>query len=143
MSFEDVMNMAAETAIRPPPFPNGTYRFLILKHTPGAAQNEKKTPLIELELKPIAALADVDQSRLPEDWNNRLQNYSFFMTKDAAYRLREFAEAMGVQVTGRTFKQIVPDLQGKYCTGTIVAQPSKRRPSEIVSFITELGPDRT
>jgi len=143
MSFEDVMNMSAETAIRPPPFPSGTYRFLILKHTPGQAQNEKKTPLIELELKPIAAMADVDQSRLPEDWNNRLQNYSFFMTKDAAYRLREFAEAMGVQVAGRTFKQIVPDLQGKYCTGTMVMQPSKRRPSEMVSFINELGPDRT
>jgi len=88
-------------------------------------------------------MADVDQSRLPEDWNNRLQNYSFFMTKDAAYRLREFAEAMGVQVAGRTFKQIVPDLQGKYCTGTMVMQPSKRRPSEMVSFINELGPDRT
>jgi energy-converting hydrogenase Eha subunit B len=85
----------------------------------------------------------VDQSRLPEDWNNRLQNYSFFMTKDAVYRLREFAEAMGVQVAGRTFKQIVPDLQGKYCTGTIVMQPSKRRPSEMVSFVNELGPDRT
>lgn len=142
MSFDEVMNMQATDAVRPPPFPSGTYRFLILKHTPGQAQNEKKTPLIELDLKPIAIMPDVDQSKLPEDWNNRIQNYSFFMTKDAAYRLREFAEGIGIPAAGRTFKQIVPELQGKYCTGTMQMQPSKRRPSEMVSFITELGPDR-
>ena len=142
MSFEDVMSMQASDAVRPPPFPNGTFRFLILKYTPGTTQSEKKTPLIELELKPVAAMADVDQTRLPEDWTNRLQNYSFFMTKDAAYRLREFAEHLGISAGGKTFKQIVPELQGKYCTGTMVQQPSKRRPSEMVSYITELGPDR-
>lgn len=142
MSFDEVMNMSAADAIKPPPFPGGTYRFLILKTTPGQAQNERKTPLIELELKPVAALADVDQTKLPEDWMNRLQTNSFWMTKDAAYRLREFAEMLGIQTGGRTFKQIVPDLQGKYCTGTMVQQPSKRRPSEMVSFITELGADR-
>jgi len=44
MSFEDVMNMSAETAIRPPPFPGGTYRFLILSTRRGRHRTKRKPP---------------------------------------------------------------------------------------------------
>lgn len=115
--WEDLLNMNAEDAVKPPPRPNGTYRCLVKKKGLSVSK-EKKTKGADFEFSVWDAQSDVD----PGQWkaylehkaikgNPGVESKTFYLTPKAVHRLREFCEACGARPDG-TLKKMMDDADG-------------------------------
>ncbi len=118
-NFSDLLNTAAEDAVRPPARPGGTYRSTF-KSSADTISSKKRTKGLEFTFSDLEPLSDVDSAA----WENYtsspavkpeedVMSDSFWITTKALYRIREFCEACGVDPKGKTIIQMVGEAVGE------------------------------
>jgi hypothetical protein len=99
-NFSSILDEAPSEVDRPKPLPVGTYTCIV--GTPAYDKSSKKgTPYVQFILRPIAAESDVDEGELSEmgGFENKTIRATYYLTEDAVYRLDEFHEHCGVDLS--------------------------------------------
>jgi len=100
-NFASILDEAPTEIERPKPVPPGTY-IGVVQGTPVYDKSAKKgTDYVQFTIKPIAAEDDVDAEDLAEmgGFENKTFKLNFYLTEDAAYRLDEFHEHCGLDIS--------------------------------------------
>lgn len=100
-NFASILDEAPTEIDRPKPLPAGTY-LCIVAGTPLYDKSSKKgTPFVQFNLKPIAAESDVDDEDLAEmgGFEGRNIRATFYLTGDAVFRLDEFHQHCGLDLS--------------------------------------------
>lgn len=109
--FKALLSKGADTVERPPLLPDGTYYGNIKSHQFGESR-EKKTPFVEFTFQvtgPGEDIADQDFSKI--DFSKKTMRQQYYLTDDAMYRLRELMEGLGMNIAGRSFGELIPEMQ--------------------------------
>lgn len=130
-NFDDLINMPVEDAEPPLSIPVGTWSVLVKKYEE-VKSTQKGTPGVKFTFQLLEPGPDVDAGQLM-DFRERYPDYkkkevaeTFWITRDAMHRLRGFVEKIGVDITGKTFKQIFPETIGRSVNAYMTAVPSQR-----------------
>ena len=117
--FSDLLNTAAEDAVRPPARPGGTYRAT-LKSAEDTISSKKRTKGLEMTFVDLEPLSDVDGAAWEEYVASPMikpeedsMSDSFWITSKSLYRIRELCECCGVDPKGKTVLQMVADSIGE------------------------------
>ena len=107
-NFSSILDEAPTEVNRPKALPTGTYIFVVGRWEEGKS-SQKKTPFVKFSMRPIVAEADVDQDELTEaltgadgtvnDISSKTMSLTFYTTPDAIYRLDEFHEHCGLDIS--------------------------------------------
>lgn len=99
-NFQSILDEAPTEVLVPPPMPVGTYLCIVSGYEYGES-NQKKTPFVQFQLRPVAASEDVDEEELAEigGLDGKTLRTTYYLTEDAAYRLDEFHEHCGVNLS--------------------------------------------
>lgn len=98
--FASILDEAPTEIIRPKPIPNGTYLWVVTNRRYDKS-NKKKTDFVEFELTCLQPFDDVNQAELEAmgGVDGKVRNLTFYLTKEAVYRLDEFHEHCGLDLT--------------------------------------------
>jgi len=120
VNFESLLSQQADEVEKPKPLPAGTYQFAVVEHAFDTS-SKKGTPFVRFQLSPIAAGEDVDQDLLAQvnNWQGKKMKFDCFLTDDAIWRLKDFLENCGINTSGRTFAECIPETAGVYVSGFI------------------------
>lgn len=118
-NFANILSKKVEETERPKPIPAGNYVFAILEHEFGESA-KKKTPYVRFWCRPMAPMADVDQSILPPTWQEKKMKLDFYLTDDAMFMLREFLEkTLGMSTSGMAYSDLIPATTGQNFVGQV------------------------
>ncbi len=145
-NWDALLDTDAESAVRPPPVPTGTYRAYISGAEQVKSQN-KGTPGIEFTFSKLEPAADVD----PQQWedfrthkaiagSDVSRTETFWLSAKAMFRLREFCEKAGAKADG-TMKKMVNDAVGATILVVIEHTVSKRDGETVYDNITGFAAD--
>ena len=125
--FSSLLSLDASKVEKPKPLPVGTYDCLIEKYELGESTNNK-TPFCKVHLNVIAAGPDVDTDALADigDFTKKKLNVTYWLTPDTLHRFKDlFENVLGMDITGKTFDELLPNLQGNPVKAEVIHQPSK------------------
>ena len=99
-NFASILGEAPSEVDRPKPIPTGTYLCRV-QGSRLTTSPQKGTPFVQFTLKPISAEDDVDEEDLAEmgGLDNKTLRLTFYLTEDAVYRLDEFHEHCGIDLS--------------------------------------------
>ncbi len=100
-NFASILDEAPSEVERPKPLPVGTYLCRV-QGTPIYDKTTKKgTDFVQFTLKPIAAEEDVDEDDLEAvgGLDNKTLRLKFYLTEDAKFRLDDFHEHCGLDLS--------------------------------------------
>lgn len=99
-NFASILDEAPTEINRPKPIPSGTYICVVNKWETGES-SKKKTPYVRFTLTPIAAEEDVSEDDLADagDLEGKQLRTDFYLTPDSIYRLSEFHEHCGLDIS--------------------------------------------
>jgi hypothetical protein len=102
-NFASILNQSPTEVVRPKPLPVGTYLCKVGDWERGES-SKKKTPFVKFNLRPLSALADVDETDLAEigGLEGRRMSITFYITEDAIAMLDEFHQNCGVDLADGT-----------------------------------------
>jgi hypothetical protein len=124
--FADLLSSKVEDAKRPPSLPVGNY-ILAIKGYEAVESDKKKTPGIEVTYGVVAPAEGVDPRLLEGiDLSQRELYDSFWLTDAAKYRLREFLEKIGCNIHGRSFREVLPEINGMKVKAYVTQVPSDK-----------------
>lgn len=110
--WKELLDMDATQAVRPPPFPNGTYRVLVASQQM-VKSDKKQTPGVEFTFKKWDPKSDVNSEKWLEFLKHPaiagtelVDTDTFWLTRKAMPRLREFAEKCGAKPDGTMAKMV-------------------------------------
>lgn len=127
-NFQSILDEAPDEVVRPKPLPVGTYTFVVGPPTYDKSA-KKGTPLVSFMLRAIAAGEDVDDQDLEAmgGLEGKTIRHTFYITEDAVYRLDEFHEHCGLDlsdtVSRRTRNDEVVNTQVRGYVGHRQADP--------------------
>lgn len=100
-NFSSILDEAPTEVERPKPLPAGTYLCIVAGSPIYDKSSKKGTPYVQFTLRPISAEADVDEEDLAEmgGFENKSLRATFYLTEDAVYRLDEFHEHCGLDLS--------------------------------------------
>lgn len=103
-NFASILDESPTEVNRPKPLPAGTYTCVVTGQPTYDKSTQKGTPYVMFNLRPIAAETDVDEDELAEALNgNALESKTiratYYTTEDAIYRLDEFHQHCGIDLT--------------------------------------------
>jgi hypothetical protein len=129
-SFEEIMNMPATSFKPPQPSPPGTYHCLIDGPLVPGKSSQKGTEFLQAKLKILEAMKDVNaQVAAEQQVVGKIINYDLYITDNNTYRLTQFAVDCGIDVNGKSIKEVVAEFPGKQVLATIrheLGQDQKR-----------------
>lgn len=106
-SFSSILDMPASQAVRPKPIPVGTYLAMVMGHAEFGKSTKKGTGYVRFTMKLLEASDDVDEEALrlaltkPDETVQALQDrtvqVTHWDTPNAAYRLREYLNNLGIE----------------------------------------------
>ena len=141
VDFKTLLSKPADSVERPKPLPAGTYHGLITSYKYDESQ-QKKTPYVRLNLVTHRAGEDVDAELLNGvDLSKKQLRRDYFLTDDAMFRLKDLIESCGVQTTGRSMGELVPELLNKAVIISVVQRPSQDG-SELYNDVKELAGEK-
>lgn len=109
VDFRTLLQTPMDTIEKPKPLPAGTYHGVVARHEFGES-SQKKTPYVRFWLQPLSAADDVDPAMLEGvDLSKKLLRRDYFLTTDALFRLKAFLDSVGVNTTGRSLGEAIPD----------------------------------
>lgn len=118
MSFDELLDIDASDAIKPPTRPGGTY-LCTVAIAEQVKSSKKGTPGIQYTFTNFQPQSDVDQDRWSEYVNSPVVDLStdnmtstFWLTAKSRFMLKEFAEKCGVNANGRSLRQMSDDVIG-------------------------------
>lgn len=107
-NFSSLLDDTADHVERPKGLPTGTYIFSVGRWEEGKS-SKKKTPFVRFAMTPISAEDDVDPDELAEALTNgngevgaldqKKMSITFYVTAEALYRLVEFHEHCGLDLS--------------------------------------------
>lgn len=100
-NFASILDESPTEVNVPPPAPQGTY-ICVIQGVPTYGKSTKKgTDFVQFTLRPISAGEDVDEEELVKagGLEGKTFRLTFYLTEDAIYRLDEFHEHCGIDLT--------------------------------------------
>lgn len=120
VDFSSLLNRAAGEAKKPVPLPDGDFPGVITKWEPGETRSEKKTPKVTFTIQFTGWPDDVSASDFPDvDLSKRPAQKDFWLTEESLFRLDEFLTQLGIDLTGRTYQETLPEAIGKPVIATM------------------------
>lgn len=137
--FTKLLAQNLDQVEKPKPTPVGTYTMLITGYETGESA-QKKTPFVRINYKFVSPQADVDIEALAEAGgmekiSARMPKDDFYLTPDAMHRLKTFIETVGVNSTGRTFSECLPELVNQTVNAHFKHTMSTKNPGEVFAEI--------
>lgn len=112
VDFKKILSKPADKVERPKALPAGTYFGNIDKYTFDESK-QKKTPYIRFFVKVASPGPDVDAASLEGiDLSKKQLQKDFYLTDESLYRLTDFLAALGINITGRSIDECVPETKG-------------------------------
>ena len=126
-NFSSLLNRPAGDIKKPPVLPAGTYNGII-ERTEFGESTKKKTPFLRYWVKVQTPGEDVDPEELSgiDLGKKGALKSDFYITDDALWRLKSFIESCGVNLTGRTLEEGIPDTLGCQVIISVKHNPSQR-----------------
>ena len=134
-TFESILDTPADEVERPTPAPAGTYDFIVRGMPEQGLSSVKKTPYVRFILAFVSAGNDVNEEELTKWLTNsdgeripltdRTIRLTFYTTPDALFRLTDFFEHCGLEVKGKTVRQLLDDTPNASVRGTVSHRPSE------------------
>ena len=140
IDVDSILDASLEDIEAPKIMPRGYYRATVVDLKSGKSR-EKKTPFVQYQVTPTEALDDVDQDALAEveNWTSRkIRTDSFWLTPDAAFRLKDFFIAVGL--TSGTMRENIPLAKDREVMIYLDEVPSTKDPDRSFNAITEYLP---
>jgi hypothetical protein len=119
VDFSALLSEKLDDVKRPPVKPPGTYHAVIADYKMDVTQ--KGVPFIQFSFSGLQPGEDIDESQLVVDgeridltkWKPSTRGLSnFYVTAEAKFRLKEFLEELGINTSGRTFNETLPECKG-------------------------------
>lgn len=100
-NFSSILDEQPTEVDRPKPLPAGTYLCVVAGAPEYGKSSKKGTDFAQFTLKPMSAEDDVDEDELDEagGLENKTLRTTFYLTEDAVYRLDEFHEHCGIDIS--------------------------------------------
>lgn len=113
-TFGDILSRPATDFEAPPPIPVGEYVATVQGLPEYGQSTKKKTPQITFFLKLIEARDTVDEKELEDAGGlpERPMKYTLYATEDASYRIRQFCEHCGIEVSGKSLQEAIEETPG-------------------------------
>ena len=115
VDFKELLSTQIESAERPKNFPVGHYDAVVAAHEIGKS-SQKETPFVRFPIKLVGPGEDVDAELFEEAGGMEALRerkpvpMTFYLTKDALFRLREFLEnGLALDCGGRNFDEVIPE----------------------------------
>lgn len=106
IDFSNILSAPLDNVKKPPVKPAGTYHG-VLKAYKFDKSSQKKTPFVRYTIGEVTAGADIEHSALEGvDLPKWSPTVDFYLTEDAAYRLKDFLLSLGIPQT--TFNEMIP-----------------------------------
>lgn len=119
---------------RPKPLPVGTYRVIVVGAPRFDKSTKKGTDFVEFTLKYISAEEDVDEDDLKHALtkpsgesvalNEKTNKVTFYLTEDAAWRLKDFLKHCGVYNEDQSLRQMIAQTTNCEVLATVKHTPS-------------------
>lgn len=114
--FSSLLKKPAGEAKKPPALPAADYPGVIKSFELGD-NNKNKTPYVRLVLGLMSVPDGIDPSELEGiDITKRQQRRDFYITDDALWRLDQFIRSTGIEMNGREYEEVLPELVGTQVT---------------------------
>lgn len=131
-SFGSILSMPAQDAVRPPTLPRGYYVCVVDSFREDKS-SQKQTPYTEFQLKVISpwekdGVIQADEDELEEygEVRDAILNVQFYQTEKSIYRLRQFLEHCGVDLSdGKSFEQAIPECRNAQIIARVTHQTSQ------------------
>ena len=125
LDFKSLLGRSLDDVKKPSPVPAGTFYGVIQRYEFGET-SEKKTPFVRFHIGLTAPGDDIDPELLiGVDLSKRALRKDFFLTPDAEYRLKDALNALGINTTGRTFAETIPEVINAQVLVEVTQRPSK------------------
>lgn len=115
--FKDLLDKKVEDTTQPPVLPTGTYRLRAISAKVKEAKDEDKNDRILFVYGVVEPQDDVDPDRIAdlseEDFEGtRLFHNQWLGDKRDEYGLRTFLEKHGLDMSGRTYPEVLENIAG-------------------------------
>jgi hypothetical protein len=120
-ALASILDRQGSEVERPKPLPVGTYRAIVAGAPRFDKSTKKGTDFVEFTMKFISAEDDVDQEDLNQaltkpsgetiPLNQKTSRLTYYLTEDAAWRLKEFLKHCGVYDEDKSLRQMIADTQ--------------------------------
>lgn len=139
--FESILDMPASDIERPKPLPVGTYVAMVEGMPRIDKSTKKQTEYVEFTMKILGAQEDVDPDALEEygGIGEATVKNTYYITDKSTYRLKEFYIALGLDIEGKTSRELLEECPGKECLITIKHQPAQSG-DMVFANITDVAP---
>ena len=131
-NFSSVLDKPATEIARPKPLPVGTYLAVVEGLPRYDKSSKKQTDFVEFSMRITAAADDVDEAELQEvgltlkDGTSRTMKNTYYLTEDAAWRLKKFLEDLGFDFSGDlTMREACESAANREVYLTITHEPSQ------------------
>jgi hypothetical protein len=119
-NFSHLLKRPAGKAKKPEALPAGLYPGVI-KSVEYGDQNKNKTPYVRCHLGLTGWPEDISEDDKapggePVDLAKRQPRRDYYLTDDALWRLDELLRSMGIEPSGRSYEEVIPDAVGQSVT---------------------------
>ncbi len=130
VNFRQILSVKADDVKAPAPLPEGTFHGTIDRFEFGESKNNK-TPYLRYSVKLTHAGEDVSPSDLEgvELASRKLSN-DFWLTNDALFRLTDFIKSLGIDTTGRSLDELVPETLNMPVVVYVTQRMNPEKPEE-------------
>jgi hypothetical protein len=114
VDFKTLLSKPAGEAKKPPTLPAETYPGVIKSYELGD-NNKNKTPYVRFHTQLVGWPDSVDDQELRKavDLTKRQLRKDYYLTDEALWRLDEFLRSMGLEPSGRTYEEVLPEAVNK------------------------------
>lgn len=114
VDFTQLLSKNLDDVERPEPLPEGSYLTSIVGYKT-VESAKQQTPGVEIELKIVAPGEDVDPDAYAKIQNpqDKTLKTQFWLTEGSMWRLKDFLEKAGCDLTGKSFAEVLADIAGQ------------------------------
>lgn len=116
-NIAEIMSMSTDDVVERATLPAGEYVFRIVSYKPDNVKNEKATPFVRMNLKPVEVLeadTEVDLSN-----TDNIQHDHWMSDKSQSIVKRFFSNHLGFETEGRSFRELFEEAVGQEVIGTV------------------------
>src|SRR5215472_12966577 len=135
-TFGSILDMPASEVERPKPLPSGTYQSVVDGPHRTGNSSQKGTEFVELSLKPMAALEDVDEEALEaaltsadgsvKPLSDKRIRATFYLTPDSMFRLKDFlVNDLGIEAGNKSIGQMLSEAPNREVLAQLKHVPTK------------------
>lgn len=141
VNFKDLLQKPMDEIERPKPIPAGNYALRTGNYEFGESA-QKKTPYVRYALNIVGPGPDIDPSDLEGvDLRKKKLRFDFYITPDSEYRIKNFAKTCGINTSGRSLGDILPELRNQDVTGRVSMEPSEKEQGVFFNNVLDIwGP---